>query len=103
MIRDRIIELVRVPAKELQAHPMNWREHPTRQRNALRALLEEIGYAAPLIGRRSRGKVILVDGHLRAGLDPEQIVPVVVLDVTAREAEVLLASLDPIGAQSLQR
>lgn len=100
MIRDRIIELVRVPAKELQAHPMNWREHPARQREALRALLEEIGYAAPLVGRRSRGKIILIDGHLRADLDPEQIVPVILLDVTAREATILLASLDPIGAQA---
>lgn len=98
MIRDRLTEIVRVPCKELQAHPMNWREHPARQRKALRAILEEVGYAAPLIARRERGKLVLLDGHLRAGLDPEQIVPVAVLDVTAKEAKLLLASLDPIGA-----
>ena len=31
-IRDRIKELRRVPASELQAHPRNWRTHPEYQR-----------------------------------------------------------------------
>lgn len=100
MIADRIVELVRVPARELRQNPANWREHPRRQRQALRAILGEIGYAAPLIGRRSRGGIELIDGHLRAGLDPDQLLPVVVLDVSAAEARVLLATLDPIGAMA---
>jgi len=99
MFRDRIVELIRVPARELQPHPLNWRKHPQRQRTALRAALAEVGYAAPTVAQRMRdGTLRLIDGHERADLDPNQMIPVVVLDVTDAEAEMLLASMDPIGA-----
>ena len=35
-IRDRVKELVRVPAGELVPSPQNWRTHSTKQRRALR-------------------------------------------------------------------
>ncbi len=41
---------------------------------------------------------MLVDGHLRQSLDPDQVVPVLVLDVDEGEAELLLATLDPLAA-----
>ena len=44
-IRDRILELRRVAARELVPNPRNWRRHPARQSAALRGVLEEIGYA----------------------------------------------------------
>ena len=46
--RDRIVELRRVPARELIANPRNWRRHPARQAAALRGVLEEVGYADAL-------------------------------------------------------
>ena len=48
-IRDRIKELRRVRAGQLRPHPHNWRTHPDAQREALRGLLEEVGYADALL------------------------------------------------------
>jgi DNA modification methylase len=96
-VRDRIIDLRRIRAGDLKDHPRNWRRHPDRQRRALRALLAEIGYADALLAREEDGHLVLVDGHLRRSLDPDQMVPVLVLDVTAEEADKLLVTLDPLS------
>ena len=42
-IRDRIVELRRVPARSLIPHPRNWRKHPKAQADALRGVLAEVG------------------------------------------------------------
>ncbi len=97
-MRDRIVELVRVRAGDLVSHPANWRRHPERQRAALASMLQEIGYANALVARREGGALVLIDGHLRKSLGPGEVVPVLVLDVTAEEAEKLLLTLDPIAA-----
>src|SRR5947209_17181813 len=98
-IRDRILELRRVPAAELEPHPRNWRVHPERQRAALRGVLAEIGYADALIARQDeRGRLVLIDGHLRKSLDPRATLPVLVLDLDEAEAELLLATLDPLAS-----
>lgn len=98
-MRDRILELRRVPAKELKPHSRNWRTHPPRQRAALAGLLEEIGLAGALLARkRPDGELELIDGHLRAEMLPDEHVPVLVLDVTPEEANKLLATFDPISA-----
>src|SRR5271169_5732193 len=100
-IRDRIRELRRVPAKELRPNPRNWRLHPPAQQAALRALLAEIGYAGALLARElDDGALELIDGHLRAETTPDMKVPVLVLDVTAEEAEKLLLTLDPLAAMA---
>src|SRR6266516_86277 len=80
-VRDRVVELVRVRAGDLAANPGNWRRHPERQRAALRGLLRQIGYADALLARREGGSLVLIDGHLRRSLDPDQVVPVLVLDL----------------------
>lgn len=99
-VRDRVIELVRVRAKELQPHPANWRRHPERQRAALRGLLRQIGYADALLARREGERLVLIDGHLRRSMDPEQVVPVLVLDLDEREAELMLSTLDPLASMA---
>ena len=97
--RHRVKELRRVPARSLRPHPRNWRLHPTPQREALRAVLEEVGYADALLARElPDGALELIDGHLRAETTPNQDVPVLVLDVSAAEADKLLAVLDPLAA-----
>src|SRR5439155_20975893 len=96
-VPDRVVELIRVPAGELVANPRNWRRHPQRQRAALRGILREIGYADALLARRHGDDLVLIDGHLRQSLDPDQVVPVLVLDVSAAEADTLLATLDPLA------
>lgn len=100
-IRDRIVELVRVRAGDLVPNPSNWRRHPGRQRAALRALLRKIGYADALLARREGKDLVLIDGHLRRSLDPEQVVPVLVLDLSEAEAELVLATLDPLAALAI--
>jgi hypothetical protein len=91
-IRDRIVELRRVAARELIPNPRNWRRHPARQAAALRGVLEEVGYADALLARElPDGRLMLVDGHLRAETTPDQLVPVLVLDVDEAEANKLLA------------
>src|SRR5439155_10354071 len=97
-VTDRVIELIRVRAVDLEPNPRNWRRHPPRQRAALRGLLRDIGYADALLARRDGDRLVLIDGHLRQSLDPDQVVPVLVLDVTESEADTLLASLDPLAA-----
>ena len=100
MIRDRIIELRRVPARELLPNPKNWRSHPPAQRAALRGLLNEVGYAGALLVRETPDGLMLIDGHLRMETTPEQDVPVLVLDLNEAEADTLLATFDPLGAMA---
>ncbi|RMF99475.1 MAG: hypothetical protein D6741_08450 [Planctomycetota bacterium] len=98
-IRDRIRELRRVPAKMLQPHPRNWRTHPDSQRDRLKAVLAEIGYADALIARELEdGSLQLLDGHLRAETTPETEVPVLIVDLDDAEAETFLAFFDPLAA-----
>jgi DNA modification methylase len=97
-VRDRIVELLRVRAGDLKANPSNWRRHPEGQRAALRGILEQVGYADALLARRDGDRLVLIDGHLRQSLDPDQVVPVLVIDVDESEADLLLSTLDPLAA-----
>jgi hypothetical protein len=101
MIRDRIKGLRRVRAGDLRPSPKNWRTHPAEQRAALTGVLKEIGWADAVLARETdNGTLELVDGHLRAGLEPDAEVPVLVLDVDEGEAEKLLLSIDPIASMA---
>jgi ParB/Sulfiredoxin domain len=96
-VRDRIRELRRVKASQLRPNPRNWRSHPAAQRDALRGVLAEVGYADALVAwEADDGQLELIDGHLRAETTPDMEVPVLVLDVTADEAAKLLTLLDPL-------
>lgn len=93
-VRDRVKELRRVRAGDLRPSPRNWRTHPQAQREALRGVLAEIGYADALLVRElDDGGPELIDGHLRAETTPDT--EVLVLDVDADEAAKLLLTLDP--------
>ena len=96
-MRDRVKELRRVPASELLANPKNWRIHPEAQRAALRGVLEEIGFADAMIARETPDGLELIDGHLRRDVMGDQEVPVLVVDVTAEEAEKMLLTFDPLS------
>lgn len=97
--RDRIVGLKRVPASQLVPHEKNWRTHPTAQSEALRGVLAEIGWADTIKVRElSDGRMQIVDGHLRQGMD--ETVPVLVLDLNDEETLQVLATMDPIGAMA---
>ena len=100
-IRDRIKELRRVRAGDLRPNPKNWREHPREQREALSGVIEEIGYADAALARECEdGALELIDGHLRADLDPEAEIPVLVVELDEQEAAKLLAVLDPLAGMA---
>lgn len=102
MIRDRIKELRRVPASSLRPNPRNWRTHPPQQQAALKGILAEVGFADALLVRELKdGSLEIVDGHLRAETTPDDIVPVLVLDVSADEAARILATHDAITTQAI--
>ena len=99
-IRDRIKELRRVKAADLIPNPKNWRTHPVAQQDVLKGVLSEIGYADALIARETPEGLMLVDGHLRAETTPDAEVPVLVLDINEEEADLMLATLDPLAAMA---
>ena len=101
LIRDRIKELRRVPASELRPNPKNWRTHPTAQLDALRGVLSEVGYAGASLARElPDGSLMLIDGHARAEVSGNAMVPVLILDVTEAEADKILATYDTLGGMA---
>ena len=103
MWTDRIKELRRVKPSDLAPSPKNWRSHPEAQRAAVNAVLDEVGIASAILARELEdGSLMIIDGHLRQDLDPEQEWPVLVLDVNEAEADVLLATIDPLAAMAGQ-
>ena len=90
-----------VPASELSAHPSNWRQHPKAQQRALTAILDEVGFAGAVLARENDdGQLIIIDGHARAEIVGDATIPVLVTDLTEAEAEIVLATYDPIGAMA---
>tara|TARA_R100000808_G_C2122807_1_gene133710 strand:+ start:317 stop:952 length:636 start_codon:yes stop_codon:yes gene_type:complete len=100
MNKDRIKELKRVKASELIPNPKNWRTHPIAQKNALSTILDSIGYADAVLARETDDGLMLIDGHMRAELTPEDEIPVLVLDINEQESDLLLATHDPISAMA---
>ena len=99
-IKNRIKELRLVKASELLPNPKNWRTHPTAQADAMRGVLAEIGYADALIAYETPNGLMLIDGHLRAETTPDMEVPVLITDLSSEEADMLLATLDPLAAMA---
>jgi len=82
-------------------NPRNWRIHPLSQQDALKGVLEEVGWVQQVIVNRRTGN--LIDGHLRCQLaarEGAQTIPVVYVDVSEDEEALVLATLDPIAAMA---
>ena len=123
-LRSRVKGLAVLPCSRIVPDPNNFRLHPERQREALRAVLRDLGSVAAVLVRPSAsgalkalrkvargdggafqkwlvkydGPFTLVDGHLRveeAGPDGE--VECLVLDLDDREAAEALATYDAVG------
>ena len=97
-MRDRVVELLKLKPRQLRAHPRNWRQHSEAQRAAWQALRDEVGFAGAILARRAGKGYEILDGHLRveeAAADDE--LPVLVVDLTDAEAELVLATHDPLG------
>ena len=99
-IRDRIKEFKRVKASEILPNPKNWRTHPKAQKDALKGLLAEIGFAGAVLARETPNGLMLIDGHLRTETMSDAEIPVLILDVDEAEANKILATFDPISAMA---
>lgn len=98
--RDRIKELRRVRASELKTNPKNWRTHPDSQASALKGVLSEVGWADAVLARETADGLELIDGHLRKEIAPDELVPVLILDVDEAEADKILLTHDPLAAMA---
>lgn len=100
LIRDRIKKFARIPSDKLRPNPRNWRTHPKQQREALSAVLAEIGFADCVLVRETDAGYELIDGHLRLDLMKDHKVPALILDVTQEEADKILLTLDPLAGMA---
>jgi len=99
-VRIRTQELRYVRAGDIVPHPLNWRTHPEEQRQALDASLTKIGFAGALDVVERDGHMVNLDGHLRADMLPDMVLPVLVHDFDDAEAREYIASKDLIGSKA---
>ena len=100
-IKNRIIGSGEEQLDQIMFNPRNWRIHPLSQQDALKGVLEEVGWVQQVIVNKRTGN--LIDGHLRCQLaarEGAQTIPVVYVDVSEDEEALVLATLDPIGAMA---
>ena len=103
-MRDRVMRLERVAARDIRVNPKNWRAHNEGQRAAMRGIIDEVGFAGALLVRERTDDhntyYELIDGELRRDLVGDDQVPVLVLNVDDAEADKLLMMADRIGAMA---
>ena len=105
-LRDRIKDFRRVPARQLEGAPWNWRAHPKQQQEAFAGSLEELGFYSPLEVRElGPDRYQIIDGHLRqewinSQIGPDTLIPVIVTDFTEEEAKKANLTKDPLAAMA---
>lgn len=96
--RDRVVELVEVPASSLEMNHHNPSLHSDQQKIVMEEMLETNGFVGTIKGRRVGDKIEILDGHLRAQLAGDEIVPVLILDLNDEEADMFMLTYDPVAA-----
>ena len=100
-IKNRIVGSGEEQLDQIMFNPRNWRIHPLSQQDALKGVLEEVGWVQQVIVNKRTGN--LIDVHLRCQLaarEGAQTIPVVYVDVSEDEEALVLATLDPIAAMA---
>lgn len=99
---NRIVGHADVDPSQLLGNPKNYRRHPAPQQQALLGLIERgVGFIDPVIVQH--GSDVVLDGHLRVELalrTDQPTIPVTYVDLTDDEANLALASIDPISAMA---
>jgi hypothetical protein len=97
--RNRIVEHGTLTARDIAKHPKNPRIHPAAQREAMAAMLDDIGWIATIVVNRTTG--LLLDGHMRVECSaPDEPLPVTFVEITEDEERRALALMDPLGAMA---
>jgi len=97
--KNRILGSDEVAPDDLLANPLNWRVHPKHQQDALKGVIDEVGFVSPVLVQA--GTDVVVDGHMRVTLalrDNIATIPVIYLDLDDNEVNTILATFDPISA-----
>lgn len=97
--KNRIVGTGTEAPEDLLAHPENWRIHPKHQQDAMKGVLEQIGWVQNVIVNQRTSFV--VDGHLRVALaisEEQTEIPVSYVDLSDEEERLVLATFDPISA-----
>ena len=101
--RLRVKEFKEMNVKDLVVNPSNWRIHDETQRGAIRSAFDNVGFAGSIIAyesERNNNSIVVIDGHMRIDEIEGDIVPVLLLDVNDEEADILLATYDPLGSMA---
>lgn len=99
--QNRIVRRADVDPAQLLANPKNYRRHTTAQKDAFRGLVAEVGYIDPVLVQD--GTDVVIDGHLRIEVALEDGIPAVPVDyadVDDDEADLILATKDPLAAMA---
>ncbi len=95
----RPLRLEWIEAGSLADNPANWRRHPEGQTAALKAMLDDVGWAGALLYNEQTKR--LIDGHARKdAVPPGTIVPVLVGRWDEDAERRILATLDPLAAMA---
>jgi DNA modification methylase len=97
--KNKVVDHGLADPSDLLANPLNFRVHPARQQQAMEAVLDDIGFIAPVIVNRTTGRMI--DGHLRVALAMRRgmaSLPVTYVELTEPEEAEALATFDALGA-----
>ena len=100
-VRQRVIETRKMRLGDITPNERNWRTHNQAQRAALEGVLLQVGWVGAVLAYRSernQGQLTFLDGHLRQEENPDLEVPVLISDLTDEEADLILATHDPISA-----
>lgn len=99
--RDRIVDTARVRVSTLLDHPLNPKIHNNQQHTDITAALNTLGKIDALRAyRNANGDLVLIDGHLRKSLDPNEEWLILITDLTEDEATLAIGTFDPIGWQA---
>lgn len=99
MEKDLAFEYVEI--EKLKKHPENFKEHPAKQKKLLRSIVNEVGWASPILVNKRTMRVL--DGHLRLeeayfrGMDK---VPVYFVDVDEDTERKILYLFDTVAKLS---
>ncbi len=101
--KNRIVSTGERPAGDFLANIKNWRIHPTNQRNALKGILNDVGWVTGVIVNKTTGNVI--DGHARIEealkFGEEVPVPYIEVELSQEEEEKVLATFDPLSSMAV--
>jgi hypothetical protein len=96
-LKNRIVGYGQEDPAKLKANPENWRTHGPDQEATMAGMLDAVGWVQSVIKNKTTGH--LIDGHMRVNLAVkrhEKRIPVVYVNLSAKEEKLVLALLDPI-------